>query len=55
MGRVREVRGLKCPNHSYLRDNYHFTYEEAFLGARPLPSTKCIKCGRSMSLHQEQK
>lgn len=24
MKRVKEVRGLKCPNHDYVRDNYHF-------------------------------
>lgn len=23
---VREIRGLKCPNHDYVRDNHHFMY-----------------------------
>ena len=52
---IKEVRGLKCPNHDYVRDNYHFLYEEAYSGARPLPSTRCIKCGYTMSLHKPQK
>ena len=30
MKKVKEVRGLKCPNHDYVRDNYHFLYEEAY-------------------------
>ena len=21
---VKEIRGLKCPNHEYARDNHHF-------------------------------
>lgn len=36
MKKVKEIRGLKCPNHAYVRDNYHFLYEEAYPGARPL-------------------
>ena len=55
MKKVKEVRGLKCPNHDYVRDNYHFLYEEAYPGARPLPSTRCIKCSYTMSLHKPQK
>ena len=55
MKRVKEIRGLKCPNHDYVRDNYHFMYDEAYPGARPLPSTRCVKCGRTMSLHKVQK
>lgn len=39
MEKVNEVRGLKCPNHDYVRDNCHFLYEEAYPGARPLQST----------------
>lgn len=27
MKTVKEIRGLKCPNHEYARDNHHFTYE----------------------------
>ena len=52
---VKEIKGLKCPHHEYLRDNYHFLYEPAYLGAKPLSSTRCIKCGYSMSLHKPQK
>lgn len=55
MRKVKEVRGLKCPNHDYVRDNFHFLYEEAYPGARPLPSTRCIRCSRTMSLHNAQK
>ena len=47
---VKEIRGLKCPNHDYVRDNHHFMYQEAYPGARPLSSTRCIKCGYPMSL-----
>lgn len=52
---VREIQGLKCPNHDYVRDNYHFMYEEVYRGAKPLQSTRCIKCGYTMSLHKAQK
>lgn len=52
---VKEIRGLKCPNHDYIRDNYHFLYEEAYSGAMPLQSTRCIRCGYSMSLRKVQK
>ena len=52
---VKEIRGLKCPNHDYVRDNHHFMYQEAYPGARPLSSTRCIKCGYTMSLHKAQK
>lgn len=52
---VREMTGLKCPNHDYVRDNHHFLYEEVYYGARPLPSTRCVRCGYTMSLHKAQK
>ena len=52
---VKEIRGLKCPNHDYVRDNHHFMYKEVYPGARPLSSTRCIKCGYTMSLHKAQK
>ena len=42
MRRVREICGLKCPNHDYVRDNYNFMYEELYIGARPLPSSRCL-------------
>lgn len=31
MKSVKEVRGLKCPNHDYVRDNHHFMYPERSL------------------------
>ncbi len=52
---VKEIRGLKCPNHEYARDNYHFLYQPAYAGARPLSSTRCIRCGYTMSLHKAQR
>ena len=55
MNSIKEIRGLKCPNHEYVRDNYHFTYQPAYPGAKPLSSTRCIKCGYTMSLHKVQK
>ena len=55
MRRVREICGLKCPNHDYVRDNYNFMYEELYIGARPLPSSRCFRCGKTMSLHKTQK
>ena len=42
MKKVKEIRGLKCPNHDRVRDNYHFLYEEAYPGARPLSSTEVL-------------
>ena len=55
MKKVKEERGLKCPNHDYVRDNHHFMYEETYPGVRPLSGTKCIRCGYTMSLHKPQK
>ena len=52
---IKEMVGLKCPNHDYVRDNHHFMYKEVYPGARPLPDTRCIKCGYTMSLHKVQK
>lgn len=52
---VKEIRGLKCPNHDYVRDNHHFMYQEAYPGASPTSSIRCIKCGYTMSLHKAQK
>ena len=52
---VREIRGLKCPHHEYVRDNHHFMYQEAYPGARPHSGTRCIKCGYTMSLHKAQR
>lgn len=55
MKTIKEVRGLKCPNHDYVRDNHHIMYEETYPGAKPLSSTRCIRCGYTMSLHKLQK
>lgn len=55
MATIKEMRGLKCPNHEYARDNYHFTYQPAYPGARPSISTRCIRCGFTMSLHKAQR
>lgn len=55
MNNVKEIKGLKCPNHDYVRDNYHFLYQPAYYGAKPLNSTRCIRCGYTMSLHKVQK
>lgn len=43
MNAIKEIKGLKCPNHDYVRDNYNFTYEPSYPGARPLSGTRCIK------------
>lgn len=32
---IKEMVGLKCPNHDYIRDNHHFMYKEVYPGARP--------------------
>lgn len=55
MNTVKEIKGLKCPNHDYVRDNYYFLYEQIYPGAKPLNSTKRIRCGYTMSLHKVQK
>ena len=55
MNSIIEIKGLKCPYHDYVRDDYHFTYEPFYPGAKPLSSTRCIKCGYTMSLHKVQK
>lgn len=55
MNPIKQIVGLKCPNHEYQRDNYHFTYQPAFPGASPNSGTRCIKCGYTMSLHKVQK
>lgn len=55
MRRVKEIKGLKCPNHEYQRDNHNFTYEETYPGAQPLSSTRCVNCGCTKSQHKVQK
>ena len=54
MGTIKEIRGLKCPNHENIRDNYCFTYE-CIGGSRPHSGTRCVRCGYTMSLHKPQK
>ncbi len=51
---IKEIRGLKCPNHDYVRDNYHFQYK-SIGGMAPLPSTMFELCGFTKSLHIPQK
>ena len=51
---IKEIRGLKCPNHDYVRDNYHFQYK-SIGGMAPLPSTRCELCGYTKSLHLPEK
>lgn len=51
MKTVKEIRGLKCPNHDFLRDNHHFIYE-CVGGMRPNAMTRCLRCGKTMSLHK---
>lgn len=31
---IKEIRGLKCSNHDYVKDNHHFMYQEAYLGCK---------------------
>ena len=49
---LKEVKGLKCPHHDLIR---HFRYQEVYPGARPLESTRCMRCGFTMSLHKVQR
>lgn len=49
---LKEIPGLKCPNHDLIRDNYYFRNQEAYPGARPLNNTHCMRCGYTMSLHK---
>ena len=54
MKTVKEIRGLKCPNHQYDKYNYNFTYESiAFLP--PHSGTRCLICGYTKLLHKPQK
>lgn len=51
---VKEIRGLKCPNHEFVRDNHNFTYDLP-VGLTPTNGTRCIRCGYTKSLHKPQK
>lgn len=54
MKTIKEIKGLKCPSHNYIKDNQNFTYES--IGAiKPNSGTRCIKCGYTMSLHRPQR
>ena len=54
MGKIVEIKGLKCPNHNYVRDCHSFVYE-SIGGMRPTTATRCIRCGYTMSLHKPQR
>ena len=46
---VREIKGLKCPNHDRIRDNHHFMYD-AIPGCQPTAFTRCLRCGKWHSI-----
>ena len=50
---IREIVGLKCPNHDYVRDNHHFMYKD--VGNLPTIHTRCLRCGYTKGLHKPQK
>ena len=54
MRTIKEIRGLKCPNHEWRRDGHNFTYE-SIGGLAPTTGTRCIRCGYTKSLHKPQK
>ncbi len=54
MTTIKEIRGLKCPNHDYVRDNHHFMYESVG-GIASGSWTRCLRCGYTRSLHKPQK
>lgn len=51
---IKEIKGLKCPSHDYVRDNHNFMYDLA-PGLTPTNYTKCLRCGYTKSLHKPQK
>ena len=54
LGTVKEIVGLKCPNHDYVKDNHNFMYES--VGGNPSTSgTRCLRCDYTKSLHKPQK
>lgn len=54
MGTLREIIGLKCPNHDHVRDNHYFLYESVG-SISPNSGTRCKRCGYTMALHKPQK
>lgn len=52
---IKEVYGLKCPNHNCIRDNYNFMYEEVYRGCKPNSGIRCLRCGYTMALHKAAK
>lgn len=54
MAIIREIRGLKCPNHTHLRDGHHFAYE-SIGGMAPNSGTRCVRCGYTKALHKPQR
>ena len=53
MGIIKEIKGLKCPNHTFLRDGHCFTYE-SIGGMNPNIGTRCLRCGYTKALHRNQ-
>ena len=54
MGTVKEIVGLKCPNHDYVKDNHNFMYES--VGGNPSTNnTRCLRCRYTKSVHKPQK
>lgn len=51
---IREIKGLKCPNHDRLKDNHHFMYE-GIRGNASTNATRCLRCGYTKALHKPQK
>lgn len=54
MGVVKEIVGLKCPNHDYVKDSHNFMYESVG-GNSSTSGTRCLRCGYTKSLHKPQK
>ena len=53
-GTVKEIVGLKCPNHDYVKDNHNFMYKSVG-GNQATNATRCLRCGFTKSLHKVQK
>lgn len=50
---VREIVGLKCPGHDYIRDNHNFTYKDVN-GCAVGSETRCLRCHYTKRLHKPQ-
>lgn len=51
---IREIAGLKCPNHDHVKDNHNFMYQDVN-GNPPTTSTRCMRCNKTKGLHKPQK